>query len=381
MLISEYRLGFVHLLKLLYVLIFSAIVALWINQDSANQFWQQYYHRDSFWSTFNDPLWRFGARFPAAFGASSQVFITTLNAAPSVSTSTLDDEAPPMFPQSSKQEENQAADNDDLSIQLKESVGVMPINREPTYFDAKNLNNYLVFRPIKENVSSSSSSSSESEATHQDSNKIEIHKNEKVFFAGDSMMEGVAPHMMRELHVMGVSSINLSQKSTGLAYPHFFNWPKTIEDTLNKNKDIGLIVIFLGPNDCWDMPPEKGVHYLKFGSSDWEVLYKKRITDILEQAKSRNIHVIWVGPPYMRKESLSKGVTYLDSLYSQETMTYKQTYLSVNDVFHYSDDHYSDYFSKDNEQIKLRSGDGIHFSITGQKMIAKAIVTQLSIIE
>lgn len=379
MLISEYRSGFAHLLKLLYVLVFSSIVTLWINQNSASQFWQQYYHRDSFWSTFNDPLWQLGARIPAAFGASSQVFINTLNAAPSVSVSPLDADEQQIPLQ---QDKNQEISNNDLSAILKKTVGIMPLNQEQVFSGTNGLNNNPVSIPFKAIVVPNPSvEAALSESTPSETHKIELHKNGKVFFAGDSMMEGVAPHMMRELQAMGVSSINLSQKSTGLAYPRFFNWPKKIEETLSDNKDIGLIVIFLGPNDCWDMPPEKGAHYLKFGTVEWEDLYKKRIIDILEQAKSRHVPVIWVGPPSMRKESLSKGVNYLDSLYSQETLAYKQTYLSVNDIFNYSDGHYSDYFSKDHKQIKLRSGDGIHFSITGQKMIASAILTQLSITE
>ena len=47
------------------------------------------------------------------------------------------------------------------------------------------------------------------------------------------------------------------------------------------------MVVFLGPNDPWDMPPEGGGRYLRFMSPEWEAQYRKRIQDILLTARYR----------------------------------------------------------------------------------------------
>ncbi|MGC6633391.1 DUF459 domain-containing protein, partial [Escherichia coli] len=71
---------------------------------------------------------------------------------------------------------------------------------------------------------------------------------DKVLFAGDSMMQGVAPLLKRQLQTdYNISSIDLSKQSTGLAYPKFFNWPQTIANRLASDDSIKLLVVFLGP--------------------------------------------------------------------------------------------------------------------------------------
>lgn len=70
----------------------------------------------------------------------------------------------------------------------------------------------------------------------QDTEAAAIRSGDKVFFAGDSLMQGVAPFVQKSLKQQyGIESANLSKQSTGLSYPSFFDWPKTIEETLKKH--------------------------------------------------------------------------------------------------------------------------------------------------
>lgn len=121
------------------------------------------------------------------------------------------------------------------------------------------------------------------------------------------------------------------------------------------------------------MPPDTGYKYVKFKSEIWEQVYRSRINDILTTARQHNVDVIWVGPPNMRKSTLSEGMRFLRSLYQSEVENSGEIYFSVNDVFKYKDLTYSDYFGDDSSKIKLRSGDGIHFSPKGQQAIAEKV--------
>lgn len=76
------------------------------------------------------------------------------------------------------------------------------------------------------------------------------------------------------------------RQSTGLRYPAFFNWPKTLEDTLTQYPRIAVVVVFLGPNNPWGLPAEKEnqTPTSPFKSERWEVRYHARIADILHIA-------------------------------------------------------------------------------------------------
>lgn len=75
----------------------------------------------------------------------------------------------------------------------------------------------------------------------------------------------------------------------------------------------------------------------------------------------------------MRKDKLSGGVHYLSGIYQSEINNAGEIWLSANTIFKYQDKIYSDYPGDGSSTIKLRSGDGIHFTYKGQKAIADTV--------
>src|SRR6185437_12651235 len=81
--------------------------------------------------------------------------------------------------------------------------------------------------------------------THQlpplnDDGRIVLTTQDKVLLVGDSMMQGVAPHVARALQKANIASLDLSKQSTGLAYPTYFDWPATVQKTI---PDSGITVM------------------------------------------------------------------------------------------------------------------------------------------
>ncbi len=203
-----------------------------------------------------------------------------------------------------------------------------------------------------------------------------LAEGDEVFLVGDSLMQGVAPHLANSLlRRHKIRTLNLSRQSTGLAYPGFFNWPRTVTDTLAQNPRVRLMIVFLGPNDPWDMPQGKGKPFVYFKSPQWEMIYRERIDAILEQARARHVQVIWVGPPNMGTPRLSTAMAYLSGLYQQQTALYGQHFVSANPFLGYRDEQFSATVQgPDGNPVKVRIDDGIHFTITGQKMIAAQLL-------
>ncbi|WP_051919504.1 DUF459 domain-containing protein [Basilea psittacipulmonis] len=210
------------------------------------------------------------------------------------------------------------------------------------------------------------------------SSKVNLQMGDKVFFAGDSLMQGVAPYMQRWLKQHhNIDSINLSKQSTGLSYPNFFDWPRTIEDIINSDRSIKLLVIFLGPNDPWDFPdPHKRGRYLKFQSNEWESVYLSRVDRILNVCRKNNVKVIWLGIPFMKKDKLNSQMTYLDKLL-KDYLQSKVIWLPTKFLLSGNQPSYADSIKINGENVKMRSNDGIHFTPKAQKMIAEYIESYL----
>lgn len=211
---------------------------------------------------------------------------------------------------------------------------------------------------------------------------IVLSKNDKVFLAGDSLMQGVAPYVKKMLFKeYSIESLDLSKQSTGLAYPKAFNWPHTINEYLAADPSIKLLIIFLGPNDPWDFPVKGYTKYAKFKSELWEEHYRLRIGTIFESAKKHNVQVLWLAPPCMRKSKLNDGMIYLSSLYESEVEKARQYFLKTNMLLGCTYQEFSSFIETGKEKIKVRSDDGIHFTSTGQKILAKAIIKLITFSE
>lgn len=207
---------------------------------------------------------------------------------------------------------------------------------------------------------------------------IVLTENDKVFFAGDSLMQGVAPYVKKMLFKQyKIESIDLSKQSTGLAYPKAFNWPKTISDNLITDPSIKLLVVFLGPNDPWDFPVKGYPKYVKFKSPIWEEEYRLRIAAILNSAYEHDVQVLWLAAPCMRKPKLNEGMVYLNMLYQSEIEKVQQHFLTTNQLLGCTYENFTSFVESDKGKIKVRVDDGVHFTTTGQKILATAIMEKI----
>ncbi|WP_167349322.1 SGNH/GDSL hydrolase family protein [Gilliamella bombicola] len=207
---------------------------------------------------------------------------------------------------------------------------------------------------------------------------IVLTSNDKVFFAGDSLMQGVAPYVKKMLFKQyKIESLNLSKQSTGLAYPGAFDWSKTINDNLIADPSIKLLIVFLGANDPWDFPVKGYAKYAKFKSELWEEQYRLRIESILNSAIEHNVQVLWLAAPCMRKAKLNEGMVYLNNLYKSEIEKVQQHFLTTNELLGCTYEKFSDFIETGKTKIKVRVDDGIHFTPTGQKILAKTIMEKI----
>ncbi|MCU7647927.1 SGNH/GDSL hydrolase family protein [Pseudomonas piscis] len=351
--------------KVFYALLVTSLLLVWFNQQSIRLYCQQKYHEScEIPGLAQNPQWRFGAQLNQALENARVAFVDSfvgqaeLNLVAEVQAAPEPEPAAPapQAKQPAAAHQAPAANAHQVAHQAPvaapPAVAVAPVASQPPKVAQGSI------APLM----------------------VSLGTGDEVFFVGDSLMQGVAPHMANTLRKRyNVKSLNLSKQSTGLAYPSFFNWPKTVENTLASNPNIRLMVIFLGPNDPWDMPEVKGKPFLRFKTPDWEEAYRRRVDSILDTAQAHNVQVIWVGPPNMEKAKLSTAMAYLSELYKGQIEQYHQHFVSANEILGYRHDEFSYYrINGDGQKIKTRVDDGIHFTTTGQKLIAERVISMIN---
>ncbi len=349
--------------RVLYALLLTTLLLVWLNQQSIGLYCQQKYHQTcELPGVGQSSLWRLGGNLSQALADARERFVDSLEEQLA---------GAPVEPAPEK-----PVDVAPVTVfELPPSMPVVTVSLDtpatrPAPAAPRPRPIAAPARPVVPAPVAPSSGTT----------RVTLGSGDEVFLVGDSMMQGVAPHLSNTLlKRYGIRSINLSRQSTGLAYPGFFNWPQTVARTLKERPNVRLMVVFLGPNDPWDMPQGKGKPFLRFRTPAWEQAYRQRIDGMLDQARQHGVQVIWVGPPNMQQARLSTAMAYLSGLYRQQVLARGQRYVSANTVLGYRADEFS--YTVQNAQggqTRTRADDGIHFTIPGQKLIANQVLSLIA---
>jgi len=199
----------------------------------------------------------------------------------------------------------------------------------------------------------------------------------KILFAGDSMMQGVAPLVISQLKKQYPKALllDLSKQSTGLTVRRYFDWPTKIREETAK-RGIREVVIFLGPNDPWDITENK--QRFVFPSQEWENKYRERVVEVMQYAKDRQMRIVWIGLPGMRNERVRKGAAIQNRIFREECSRFGFQYLNTEDLFGAVDAPFTKYISDErNRQVLVRADDGTHFTRTGLRLLADRLLPLL----
>lgn len=350
--------------RVLYALLVSGLLLAWLNQQSLALYCQQQYHRSCELPVLGQSAaWRLGGNLNQALVDARERFFDSLTAQRV--------EAPPAMPPVPA-----AAP----MVELPPNIPVVTVTLDAPAGKPVPVKVKPAPAPATAPVPTARPAIAQPLPSVTYSPKVILRTSDEVFLVGDSMMQGVAPHLANTLLKRhGIRSINLSRQSTGLAYPGFFDWPQTVAKTLRERPKVRLMVVFLGPNDPWDMPQGKGKPFLRFKTPAWELTYRQRIDAILDQARQRGVQVIWVGPPNMQQPRLSTAMAYLSELYRQQAQRQGQHYVSANVVLGYKTDAFSSTVQDGHGgQVRTRADDGIHFTLSGQKLIANQVLALIA---
>ena len=208
---------------------------------------------------------------------------------------------------------------------------------------------------------------------------IGLHAGDRILLVGDSLMQGVAPHLITALkRSYQVESMDLSRHSTGLTYPAFFDWPATVKAAFEL-EDYRAVIVFLGANDPWDMNLQG--NYVRFGSARWQEVYRARVNRIIQTAAEYRARLVWLGTPPMGREDLAGKEPLLNEIYASEAARFPLFARFVATAPSLTEDGFS--FTKFMElpergSVMVRTDDGVHFTTQGQKLLARLALSQFT---
>jgi len=201
---------------------------------------------------------------------------------------------------------------------------------------------------------------------------------QRILFAGDSLMQGVAPLVMRELARLHPDweTSDLSRQSTGLTVRRHFDWPQRIAQEIEA-RQLTLVVVFLGPNDPWDLVVDGQRE--RFPSTGWAWRYAQRVDEIQAAAARHQVRVIWLGLPALPEGRLREGALIQNRVFHERAKAWRSDYLATEPLVGLlSQPPRRHGLDAQGQPVVLRAEDGIHFAPAGLRRIRDALLAHMA---
>ena len=195
---------------------------------------------------------------------------------------------------------------------------------------------------------------------------------------GDSLGADLGWGLARHLAPgSGIRLVQLDRADTGLSNPWYFDWPAHLASDLSQYHP-DLVVVSLGGNDEQGMEVDGSA--VPFPAPAWQRAYLSRVRQVISEATAGGAYVLWVGMPVMEQPSYSSGMRILNYLYQEGAVSDPgATFVPTWSLFSRSP---GGEFSSDamvnGSPATLRQPDGIHYSFSGEDVLATYMIGQLA---
>jgi uncharacterized protein len=191
----------------------------------------------------------------------------------------------------------------------------------------------------------------------------------KILIVGDFLANGMAWGLEQAYaENPNVVFIDKSSGLSGLVRDDVVDWPGVIGPYIDETNPIAVIVL-VGMNDRQQMRlPDGAVDKLTDG---WKREYQSRIRAVIENVKSRNIALIWVGLPAVKSNNMNSDYTVFNEFYRTNVEAAEGQFVDIWDGFTNAEGAFISAGPDINGQIvRLRNSDGINMTNAGKQKLA-----------
>ena len=198
----------------------------------------------------------------------------------------------------------------------------------------------------------------------------------KVLLVGDSFMEDITLAIMRNYYNKdpNVQFISVAKHSTGLCVSTNWNWPKKLEEFMQKHKP-DVVLFFLGANDLQNI--FDGERRYSFTSAEWKKKYVEIAENMIDIARKGNAVPIWIGLPIM-SEVYAKWVPLISELQHKACTNRKIEYVDTVPTLADENGQYQVFMkTPSGEMVRIRKADKYHVEYAGSLMIIEQVVPSI----
>jgi hypothetical protein len=212
-------------------------------------------------------------------------------------------------------------------------------------------------------------------ARQADEDQPEPNAPPTVLLVGDSMLAGnlggtIAADLTKHPRPRVVRAF---ETATGLSRPEVFDWMKVVPPLLERERP-QFVVCSLGANDATNI--SDGDRLLAFGRGGWRKTYSERVLAMMRLLAGGNTQVLWLGLPPMRESLFSERALYLNRIFAQAAKEVARVeYLDLEMLVSQPNGDYATFIlDGEGRFVRARMDDGVHYSPSGAKAIARWVV-------
>lgn len=197
----------------------------------------------------------------------------------------------------------------------------------------------------------------------------------RVMIVGSSSMEhGIGQSIEELVNEFGpVHFRNEGLRSTGLSRPDYYDWLSQARLFADEYRP-DLVVAQFGGNDCQGTVDPEGNLVARWSTPEWDMEYARRVTEFINDMRSRGAFVVIIGMPTMREERFRARIDVLNRVVQQACEAARVPFIDIRTLTSDEEGEYVDTVEINGEQRGIRSGDGVHLSWTGARYVARATV-------
>ncbi len=204
-------------------------------------------------------------------------------------------------------------------------------------------------------------------------------KVQRVLIIGDSFIEAQIGSKLEDILVKqyGLTVQRYGQRSTGLARPDYFNWPKKVAE-MKAAFQPDLIIGSWGANDCQALTDAQAKVLCKFDTKEWDTEYGRRVSAVVAEMVTGGCKGVVIGLPSMRSRSLETRMKHLNAVTEKSVTGGGAVYMAVWPMSVDNNGKYLSSITVGGQEKLLRMSDGVHFSGPGAEYVAQKLCTTMA---
>ena len=185
---------------------------------------------------------------------------------------------------------------------------------------------------------------------------------------GDSLAVGVGMGLREELQGKEIDLRERGKTSTGLNSPKFYNWEQQLRTFLRQDSP-DVVVGIMSANDAHNGS----------GSESWRQSYKIKAHNFMKIATDAGVPVFIVGLPPMGKDDFSRRAYVANQALQDACQDVPGSfYVDAWSLFAGDQGQFLNSKNINGQVLSLRANDGVHFTMTGYRLLARHILDQIS---